>query len=326
MNSSLERSIFKLGKKEDFELLCQHVFDWQFQQNKIYREFVIGTQENSGSLPFSFLPVEFFKTTKVYASTEKPELEFKSSGTAKSGRSRHLVKSSSIYQQSFIKTFSSFYGNPENYAIVALLPSYLESGDSSLVHMTKELIGRSKYAESDFYLDDFQKLDKCLEGLAKQNIPTIFIGVSYALLDFSEKFGPLKNKNLVVMETGGMKGRKKEILRAELHGLLKKRLGVTAIHSEYGMTELLSQAYSSSAGIFYTPPWMDVIITAQDDPFEILDPGKIGRINIIDLANLYSCSFIATQDLGRLHTQGGFEVLGRVDYSEARGCNLLYTE
>jgi hypothetical protein len=227
-----------------------------------------------------------------------------------------------IYEQSFLNGFTSFYGPVDEYCILALLPSYLEREGSSLVYMVNELVSRSKHPDSGFYLYNLEELHQKLTILEKNQIKTMLIGVSFALLDLAEQ-APIPLKNTIIMETGGMKGRRKELIREELHDMLKSAFQVAEIHSEYGMTELLSQAYSQGDGVFRTPPWMKIITRDTEDPLSLQSHGKTGGINIIDLANVYSCSFIATQDLGKTHSNGSFEVLGRFDHSDIRGCNLM---
>lgn len=274
-----------------------------------------------------FLPISFFKTHKVKTTEFEPEIIFESSGTTGANTSRHLVKSAALYKSSFFKAFNLFYGNPNQWCILALLPGYLERGNSSLVYMVNNLIDKTKNDGSGFYLNDH---DKLYQALVKNEItekPTLLIGVTHALLDFSQKYS-LSLKNTVVMETGGMKGKREEITREEVHALLQNQLGLSVVHSEYGMTELLSQAYSKGNGLFFCPPWMKVLAREYNDPFAIssgCDHHKpvSGLINIIDLANVYSCSFIATDDVGRLHGNDSFEILGRRDMSDLRGCSLL---
>jgi hypothetical protein len=267
---------------------------------------------------------------------------FESSGTTHSVNSHHLIKDIGLYRQSFLKGFELYYGSPRNWCIIALLPSYLERKNSSLVFMVDELIRQTRHSQSGFYLYEHPKLYNTLKQLENQKQKTLFIGVSFALLDFAEQYS-LPLKHTVIMETGGMKGRKEEIVRDELHQLLKGKFEVDAIHSEYGMTELLSQAYSKKSGIFQTPPWMKVLIRDEEDPLNVGDASSgsgskkdyrltthgsrltsvTGAINIIDLANVYSCSFVATDDAGKLYADGSFEVLGRIDDSDVRGCSLM---
>lgn len=267
------------------------------------------------------LPVSFFKTHTVATTDFIPETVFESSGTSQTINSRHLVKDLSLYRQSFTRTFELFYGKVEDWCILGLLPSYLERQHSSLVMMVDELIGLSGHPDSGFYLYEHEKLSQTLQKLEKAGQKTLLIGVTFGLLDFAEAF-PQKLIHTIVMETGGMKGRRKELTRAEVHQLLMDGLGVTAVHSEYGMTELLSQAYSKGQGRFVCPPWMKVLVRDEEDPLLVKESGK-GILQVIDLANVYSCSFIATEDVGRVYEDGSFEVWGRLDNSDVRGCSLL---
>jgi len=268
-----------------------------------------------------FLPVSFFKSDSVITGNFTPEIIFESSGTTGQANARHLVRESGIYRESFVKGFEYFYGSPSKYCILGLLPSYLERKGSSLVYMVDELIRLSGHALSGFYLYDHNKLHHVLKELGEKNQTTILIGVSYALLDFAEKY-PWHLSHVVLMETGGMKGRRKELTRIELHEILKKQLGVSRVHSEYGMTELLSQAYSSGEGLYKPVPWMKMLVRDEDDPLHLSETGE-GLLNIIDLANRDSCAFIATDDVVKLYADGTFEVLGRMDNSDIRGCSLL---
>ncbi len=285
----------------------------------------IGTIRSIDSIPY--LPIEFFKTKKVTTGQSDPEIIFESSGTTGETTSRHYVKKLSLYQKSFLYGFELFYGKPSEWRIIALLPGYLERTGSSLVTMADHLIKLSGHPESDFYLYDHEKLRQVLISCESKGQPVLLLGVTFALLDFAEK-NSLQLKYTTVMETGGMKGRREEITRGEVHRILKEKLGVKNIHSEYGMTELLSQAYSNKDGFFRCPPWMSVLVREENDPFTItpeLATQKAygGLLNVIDLANIYSCSFIATDDVGKLHVDGSFEVLGRKDNSDTRGCSLL---
>lgn len=303
----------------------------QYQNNEIYKKFV----DFLGVIPaqiksieeIPFLPISFFKTHKVITTTFNPEIIFESSGTTGENTSHHFVKSLSLYNKSFTKTFNLFYGDPKQWCILGLLPGYLERGNSSLVAMVNDLITKSENPFSGFYLNDHDKLYQALVHNEITEQPTLLIGVTFSLLGFAEKYS-LKLKHTTVMETGGMKGRREEITREEVHLFLQKKLGVTSVHSEYGMTELLSQAYSKGKGLFNCPPWMKVLIREYNDPFTIISKPKTekpvnGLINIIDLANLYSCCFIATDDIGKLYKYNYFEVLGRRDVSDLRGCSLL---
>jgi phenylacetate-coenzyme A ligase PaaK-like adenylate-forming protein len=317
-------NIFSVSSKT-FSKYALDVFIQQYESNIIYRSWVnaLGVQPHTvqtiNEIPF--LPVSFFKTQKIVAGEFEPQVVFESSGTTQTINSKHLVKDVELYKQSFIKGFEYFYGNIDDWCIIGLLPSYLERSGSSLVLMVDELIKLSLHVESGFYLYDFEKLSNVLQQLERKQQKTLLIGVTFALLDFAEEF-PMQLKYTTVMETGGMKGRRKEMIRQEVHEILTQRLGVEKIHSEYGMTELLSQGYSCGDGIFRTVPWMQVLIRDEDDPMTIKQKGR-GLINVIDLANIYSCSFIATEDVGTLFEDGSFEVLGRFDNSDIRGCSLL---
>lgn len=318
--------LLSITSAEEFHEKTLEVFQYQYQGNKTYREFCDYLKVNSKKVSqleeIPFLPIQFFKSRKVTTRNAVPEMIFTSSGTTGSVNSKHYVTDLEIYEMSFIRTFEAFYGSISDYCILALLPSYLERNGSSLIYMADTLIKKSAHAQSGFYLNDLDALVKTLESLIKANQKTILLGVSFALLDLAERINfPLKNT--IVMETGGMKGRRKEMVREELHSILKKAFGVSAIHSEYGMTELLSQAYSKGEGIFKCPPWMNVFIRDTEDPLSYQKQGKTGGINIIDLANVNSCSFIATQDLGKVFGNRLFEVLGRFDHADIRGCNLM---
>jgi phenylacetate-coenzyme A ligase PaaK-like adenylate-forming protein len=269
-----------------------------------------------------FLPIQFFKSHSVVSNTTPVQNTFTSSGTTGLTTSKHLVTDTSIYEESYQKGFSKFYGNIENYVVLALLPSYLEREGSSLIYMVEDLIQLSNHPESGFYLHDHDALIQKLIELDEAGQNVILIGVTFALLDLIEKH-QFKLKNTIIMETGGMKGRRKEMIREELHQQLCKGFGVAAIHSEYGMTELLSQAYSLGEGVFECPSWIQILIRDTEDALTYIPQGKTGGINIIDLANINSCSFIATQDLGKKNPNNSFEVLGRFDNSDIRGCNLM---
>ena len=302
------------------------VFRHQYDNNAVYRDFctLLGRDKQAVKevTDIPFLPIQFFKSHEVLSSADPVQVAFTSSGTTGSATSRHFVTDLSWYEQSFRQAFSQFYGNVEDYAILALLPSYLEREGSSLIYMAEDLIQRSKNPHSGFYLHNYDELTAKLAALdsAGQNI--LLIGVTYALLDLIEK-RQFSLRNTIIMETGGMKGRRREMIREELHQTLCAGFGVEAIHSEYGMTELLSQAYSLGNGIFECPPWMDVLIRDPEDALAYVGYGKTGGVNMIDLANINSCSFIATQDLGKKYTDQSFEVLGRFDNSDIRGCNLM---
>jgi len=322
---ALKESLFAVDAT-NFESIAKEVFLFQYQHNSIYRSYTdaIGCKvaEVSCLSDIPFLPIRFFKTHAVTATGFEPDVVFESSGTTETINSRHLVRDAGLYVRSFTEAFERFYGRAEDRCILGLLPSYLERGHSSLVFMVDRLIRDSRHPRSGFYLHDLETLAQTLRALEKSGQETLLIGVTYALLDFAEQF-PMPLQHTVIMETGGMKGRRRELIRAEVHDRLKQHFQVPFIHSEYGMTELLSQAYSKGDGIFFTPPWMRAVLREEEDPLSVMTrPGR-GVLNIIDLANLYSCSFIATDDLGIVHPGGGFEVLGRRDNSDIRGCSLL---
>ena len=323
---ALENEILTISSEISFNNLALKVFELQKHNVPIYKAYIkslpthFQAPDHYSKIPF--LPIEFFKTHRVMDPSLESEITFLSSGTTGVSPSKHFVADRKWYEKVYSNTFDHFYGKPDRYCILALLPSYLEREGSSLVEMANGLIEKSNHPDSGFYLNEFEKLYELLLELKAKNKKTILIGVTFGLLDFIEKY-KLDFAELIVMETGGMKGRRKELLRAEVHSSLKKGFGVDHIHSEYGMTELLSQAYSKGEGIFHTPPQMKVLIRDINDPFSLLSDGEIGGINIIDLGNLYSCSFIATQDLGRKFTDGSFEVLGRFDNADVRGCNLM---
>jgi len=323
INPELQHKIFEIKSDKEFNDISIQIFRHQYKNNNVYRDFVdylnIKTSQVKHYKNIPFLPIEFFKTHKIYSSDSELQIEFKSSGTAGQNRSSHFIADLKIYEKSFKECFKLFYGNPEDIRILALLPSYLEQGNSSLIYMVEHLIKKSRVKESGFYLDASERL---LNIINNKEGPTLLLGVTYALLDLAEKTG-VNNSKLMVMETGGMKGRRKEMTREELHSILKYKLHVDTIHSEYGMTELLSQAYSKGNGLFKTPPWMKILIRDTNDPLSLVPDEKTGGINVIDLANLHSCSFIATQDLGKIKSNGFFEVLGRFDVSDIRGCNLM---
>jgi phenylacetate-coenzyme A ligase PaaK-like adenylate-forming protein len=318
--------IFHIASKKEFEKITLKVFRHQYDNNRVYQNFCTllkKDKKNVKSLSeIPFLPIQFYKTHDVISSPEPVQIVFSSSGTTGTNTSRHLVTDLNFYEESFRLGFSQFYGNIEDYVVLALLPSYLEREGSSLIYMAKDLIENSKQPDSGFYLNNYEALTKQLITLDKSGQNVILIGVTYALLDLIEKQN-FQLKNTIIMETGGMKGKRKEIIREELHDLLCNGFGVTKIHSEYGMTELLSQAYSLGDGRFECPPWMEILIRDTEDALSYVSEGKTGGINVIDLANVNSCSFIATQDLGKKNPNHSFEVLGRFDNSDIRGCNLM---
>ena len=317
--------IFDPNNKINFENLALQVFKYQSVTCSVYANYLnqlgIDPNEINHYLQIPFLPIQFFRSHRII-SAEKIDKVFLSSGTTEGLQSRHYISDLNIYKLSYNSTFEIFYGDIKDYTILALLPSYLEREGSSLVFMVDDLIKKSNSSDSGFYLDDLDNLSVKLNQLNERNQKVLLIGVSYALLDLVTKF-QFHLKNTIVMETGGMKGRRKEMIREELHKLLSKGFGVRRIHSEYGMTELLSQAYSKGNGLFETPPWMRIIVRDSEDPLTILPHSKTGGLNIVDLANINSCSFIATQDLGKTNADGTFEILGRFDNSDIRGCNLM---
>ena len=327
MERALNKEIFEIIDEKTFRALALEVFHLQAQTVEVYREYLeaLGFEhENVKAIEeIPFLPVEFFKSHQIIREDMKPEVIFESSGTTLSSPSRHHVADISLYRESFTRGFSKFYGTPDELCILALLPSYLERKGSSLVHMMDHLISLSTHPQSGFYLDTLEDLSGILRERNKDRQPTLLLGVSFALLDLAEKFPVNLSDNITLMETGGMKGRRKEMVRGELHEILRAAFAVKDVHSEYGMTELLSQAYSSGAGIFNHPPWMYVMVRDPNDPLSLLAEGSPGGLNIIDLANLNSCSFLATGDLGLRNSDRSFEILGRFDHSDIRGCNLL---
>ena len=322
----MQETIFNIKSEVQFTKIALDVFKHQFKNNKVYRSFCDLIHKHPSDVTkveqIPFLPIQFFKTREVLSSVEEIDEIFTSSGTTGSITSKHFVTDINLYKESYLKGFVHFYGNIEEYAVLALLPNYLERNGSSLVFMVDDLIAKSKNSESGFYLNNIDELAKKLIYLEEKGQKILLIGVSFALLDLIEKH-QFNLKNTIVMETGGMKGRRKELIRNELHQLLQKGFGVDEVHSEYGMTELLSQAYSKGSGVFETPPWMKILARDTEDALTILPSGKAGGINVIDLANYNSCSFIATQDLGKVHENETFEIIGRFDNSDIRGCNLM---
>ncbi len=314
-----------LTNSNNFEKTALEIFRFQSENNIVYKKYIsqlnIDKRRVDSLTKIPFLPIDFFKTQIIKTTNFEPELIFESSGTTKTVNSNHYVKDISFYKKSLTEGFKKFYGPPEKWCVIGLLPSYLERKNSSLVFMVDELIRMSEHPKSNFYLYEFEKLSNVLQELEKEKQKTLLIGVTYALMDFAEKY-PIQLKHTVVMETGGMKGRRKEITRKEVHDFLKAKFGLPSVHSEYGMTELLSQAYSKKDGVFECVPCMKILIRNEDDPFDISFTGA-GLINVLDLANIYSCSFIATDDAGKIFDDGSFEISGRSDGSDLRGCNLL---
>ena len=318
--------IFSISNPKQFEKIALKVFRFQYENNLVYKEFCTlmntNVQEVKSLQQIPFLPIQFFKSHRVISNENPIQEIFTSSGTTGIINSQHCVTVISIYEESYQKGFTQFYGNIEDYVILALLPSYLEREGSSLIYMVKDLIEKTNNPESGFYLHNHEALIERLIALDASGQNVILIGVTYALLDLIEKH-TFQLKNTFIMETGGMKGKRKEMIREELHEQLCGGFGVSAIHSEYGMTELLSQAYSLGDGVFECPSWMQILIRDTEDALTYRENGKTGGINVIDLANINSCSFIATQDLGKKNPNNSFEVLGRFDNSDIRGCNLM---
>lgn len=322
----LASACFDIKTDSDFNNHALSVFAFQAKNVAVYREYLEALNFDVKSVlhysQIPFLPVSFFKTRSVIADGFHPQINFTSSGTTGMITSSHPVADVKLYEESFHRAFKLFYGPEHDYCVIALLPAYLEREGSSLVYMADHLIKQSKHPQSGFYLNQYQELADLLNELSARKQKTILIGVTFALLDICERF-KIQFPELIVMETGGMKGRRKEMIREELHVVLSEGFGVTKIHSEYGMTELLSQAYSQGDGIFNCPPWMKILLREVNDPFASVGLNATGGVNVIDLANYYSCAFIATQDLGKQFEDGSFEILGRFDHSDLRGCNLL---
>lgn len=323
MNKTFVNNIFSIPAFD--EAMALQLFKYQYQNNRVYNQWCsllnVNPDAVSSIRQIPFLPISFFKTHQVITGSWQPQMSFTSSGTTQTINSHHYIRHIGIYQQSFTKAFTRFYGDIKDWCIIGLLPAYLERNNSSLVYMVNDLIDASAHPLSGFYLYDFEKLHHTLQHLEQTVQKTLLIGVTFALLDFAAQF-PMQLQHTAVMETGGMKGRKRELTRQEVHAILKEQLGVASVHSEYGMTELLSQAYSRAAGLFQCPPWLKILVRDEEDPLKVSSAGR-GILNIIDLANIESCAFIATDDAGIVHENGTFEVWGRVDNSDIRGCSLL---
>ena len=320
----MQKEIFDIKNDAEFEMLALSIFDYQMESNSIYAPYaalILKGKAPNNIFEIPFLPISFFKTEQIICQGRAVEEVFLSSGTS-GDQSKHLVSDISLYRESYLKAFELFYGDITQYCILSLLPNYREREGSSLIYMVDDLISKSKHEQSGFYLNDYESLSMRLQKLEKEGQKTILFGVSYALLDLAEQF-PQKLEHTIIIETGGIKGKRKEMLKEELHQNLKAAFSLDVIHSEYGMSELLSQSYSNGEGIFKSPPWKKVLIRDTNDPLSIIGDNKTGGINIIDLANIYSCPFIATQDLGKTFENGTFTVLGRFDNSDLRGCNLL---
>ena len=316
--------IFKIHSEKKFKKLCMHLFNLQTQENPIYNRYaksILKNKQPNSIYDIPFLPIQFFKTNQIILKNKKSEKTFLSSGT--SGRvSKHFIADLEIYKNSFRRSFKKFYGDISEYCILSLLPNYRKKRNSSLIYMVDDLIKNSEHPKSGFYLDNYERLSNNLKELENKGQKTILFGVSYALLDLAKQF-PQKLKHTIIIETGGTKGMFKNITKEELHKILKKSFSLKKIHSEYGMTELLSQSYSNGDNIFQSPAWKRILIRDINDPLTVIGNNKTGGINIIDLANVYSCPFIATQDLGKTYEDGSFSLLGRFDNSDVRGCNLL---
>jgi len=321
---SLSKRIFNISNEDEFNSIALEVFEFQYKNISVYKKYVDLVKSQQKSInhykEIPFLPIDFFKNNNIIADNSNIEKTFLSSGTGNTIRSKHFIQDLELYEQAFTAGYKHFYSDPKDWTILALLPSYLEQGDSSLIYMVENFINKSENPESNYINYDLDVFKNLILKLKNKNV--LLIGVSYALLELSE-LDSFNLENWVVMETGGMKGRRKEMVREELHQQLKKAFNVDAIHSEYGMTELLSQAYSKKNGLFKTPPWMKFIVRDFEDPYSLAKINSSGGINIIDLANIYSCSFIETQDIGKEVEKDSFEILGRFDQSEVRGCNLL---
>ena len=325
MNSEEQLISQIFGIHKNFNKVASLVQEFQYQNNPVYRQWCdlmnFKFQISDFKFKSAFLPISFFKSHKVVSTLFDAESVFESSGTTTTINSKHFVKDISVYEESFLKAFELFYGDVKDWCIIGLLPSYLERNNSSLVKMVDELIKRSNHNYSGFYLYNFSELADRLLQLQSAKQKTLVIGVTFALLDFAEQF-PISIPDITIMETGGMKGRREEMTRSEVHTFLCKQFNIAAVHSEYGMTELLAQAYSKGNGLFVCPPWMKVLVRNEEDPLQITESGK-GVLNVIDLANIYSCSFIATDDVGIVYEDGTFEVKGRLDNSDLRGCSLM---
>jgi len=331
--ANLEQEIFQVRDNLHFENLALKIFAYQYEANAVYRtycDYLKRTPEKINRITeIPYLPIEFFKTQTVISGNDAHELVFESSGTTGQERSRHFIKNADLYRSAFLTAFQRFYGSPDDFYILALLPSYLENKHSSLIFMVNELIQQSGHNESGFYLNNLDELAENLSILKNRSKKILLLGVSFALLELAERY-PMDLSDVTIMETGGMKGRRKELTRHELHDILRTSFQTPRIHSEYGMAELLTQAYSKGGGLFEAPPWMHVLVREYNDPFQIRhNPCQevvSGGVNIIDLANLHSCAFIETKDIGKIYRDGTFDILGRFDYSDVRGCNLLVME
>ncbi len=326
MRNNWDKQIFSIQTEAEFNVAALQAFRYQREHINVYRRYCDLLQVNADDVQhysqIPFLPIRFFKSNVLVDHPDKVQTVFTSSGTTGMVSSQHHVVDTALYEQSFLNAFHLFYGPVSEYCVLALLPSYLEREGSSLVYMADRLIQESQHPASGFYLHNYEDLVQVLTAQEQKGQACLLLGVTYALLDLAEKF-PMQLKHTLVMETGGMKGKRKELIREELHAILQKGLGIEKVHSEYGMTELLSQAYSKGDGVFETPPWMKVVIRDTYDPFSYMPEGRTGGINVIDLANLHTCSFIETADLGKTFSANTFTILGRFDHSDIRGCNLM---
>lgn len=324
---AFKNKLFRCADDATRDSWALELFHWQAEQVAPYAEYLKHLAVNHAQIKrtqdIPYLPVELFKAHEVKASGFPAIKTFSSSGTTGQEPSLHHVVDLEVYEQSYLNTFQTFYGDPSDYVVFALLPSYLERSGSSLIDMAQGLITRSEHPDSGFFLDDLKALNKLLTKHLNSDRKILLLGVSFALLDLAEQYPMPLPKNAVVMETGGMKGRRREMIRSELHQILKEAFNLSVIHSEYGMTELLSQAYAPTGRCFQTSHWMRLSLRDTEDPLSPAPPGKTGGVNVMDLANIYSCAFIATQDLGRPCPEGGIEILGRFDNAEVRGCNLM---
>ena len=322
---SLKSRVFKISNQDEFEQIALEIYRFQYDNVVIYNQYakILGKSPDTVKSIYDipFLPIEFYKKYKIHVKGIPVEKEFLSSGTT-GARSTHYVCDMGLYQDSYEKCFESFFGSQSQYLILGLLPSYLENQGSSLVWMVDQMIKKSKYKESGFFLNNYAELAELLKYHAVVGTEIILIGVTYALLELADKY-PVFMPHTRIFETGGMKGRRKELVREEVHDILREKFGVSRVYSEYGMTELLSQAWSKDKGKYFCPPWMKTLIREPTDPFTLCDDDRTGGVNIIDLANLCSCAFIETKDLGKNHLDGSFEIMGRFDQSDIRGCNLL---
>ena len=327
MKSPLREEIFRVTDDKSFEMLALEIFRFQSAGCPVYREYLgllgVSPEKVDSLYSIPFMPISFFRDHTVLTGEGPAAKVFLSSGTTGVRQSRHHLKDPAIYDRSLEEGFRLFYGDPSQYAVMGLLPSYLEREGSSLIYMVNRLMQLSGNDMGGFFLSDHAALLRSVDRARGAGVKVLLIGVTFALLDLAEE-QPRDLSDLIVMETGGMKGRRREMIREEVHEILMKAFGVSSVHSEYGMTEMLSQAWSAGGGLFNAPPWMKVLIRDSHDPADHTDePGAAGGISVIDLANLWSCSFIATADLGRMHPGGQFEVQGRFDEADIRGCNLL---